>query len=124
MVAAEMPPAKKYKSQRTFNARASPVLRQLAGSRPSAAFSATAGTAAPAPAAAPTTQSGGCAARKSVESARMITRPGTMKQMPPITAPTRPRSRQAQKIASCVEAGPGRRFVAEMPSSNSCALSQ
>jgi hypothetical protein len=53
----------------------------------------------------------------------MITSPGTMKQMPPIRAPRRPRSRQAQKMASWVEAGPGSRLVAEMPSSNSCALS-
>ena len=54
----------------------------------------------------------------------MITSPGTMKQMPPISAPTRPRSRQAHKMASWVEAGPGSRLVAEMPSSNSWALSQ
>ena len=53
----------------------------------------------------------------------MITSPGTMKQRPPRRAPRRPRSRQAQKMASCVEAGPGSRLVAEMPSSNSWALS-
>ena len=67
---------------------------------------------------------GGCAARNSAERAKMITSPGTMKQMPPISAPRRPRSRQAQKMASWVEAGPGSRLVAEMPSSNSWALSQ
>ena len=58
------------------------------------------------------------------ESARIIASPGTMKQMPPMRAPTRPRRRQAQKIASWVEAGPGSRLVAEIPSSNSCALNQ
>ena len=42
-----------------------------------------------------------------------------MKQTPPTSAPRRPRNRQAQKIASCVEAGPGSRFVAAIPSSNS-----
>ena len=49
----------------------------------------------------------------------MTINPGTMKQTPPMSAPTRPRSRQAQKIASWVEAGPGKRFVAAIPSSNS-----
>ena len=44
-----------------------------------------------------------------------------MKHTPPRTAPTGPRSRQAQKMASCVEAGPGRRLVVAMPSSNSLA---
>ena len=38
----------------------------------------------------------------------MITSPGTMKQMPPMSAPRRPRSRQAQKMASWVEAGSGK----------------
>ena len=50
--------------------------------------------------------------------------PGTMKQTPPISPPSRPRNRQAQKMASWVDAGPGRRLVAEMPSSNSGAVSQ
>ena len=72
---------------------------QLAGTRPLAALSATAGTAAPAPAAAPRTQSGGRWARKSADSARISTRPGTMKQAPPTIAPSVPRSLQAQKIA-------------------------
>jgi hypothetical protein len=52
---------------------------------------------------------------------QMMTRPGTMKQTPPTIAPAAPRSRQEQKIASWVEAGPGSRFVAAMPSSNSGA---
>ena len=39
-------------------------------------------------------------------------------------APGVPRSRQAQKIANWVDAGPGRRFVAATPSSNSLAASQ
>ena len=54
----------------------------------------------------------------------MSTIPGAMKQIPPSTAPTGPRSRQAQKIASCVDAGPGRRLVVETPSSNSLASIQ
>ena len=37
-----------------------------------------------------------------------------MKHAPPSRAPATPRSRQAQKIASWVEAGPGNRFVAEI----------
>ena len=42
-----------------------------------------------------------------------------MKQAPPTSAPGRPRNRQAQKTASCVDAGPGRRLVAATASSNS-----
>jgi len=42
-----------------------------------------------------------------------------MKQAPPTRAPRRPRSRQAQKIASWVEAGPGSMLVVATPSSNS-----
>jgi hypothetical protein len=38
-------------------------------------------------------------------------------------APVAPRRRHAQKIASCVEAGPGSRFVVATPSSNSSASS-
>ncbi len=44
-----------------------------------------------------------------------------MKQAPPTRAPTVPPSRHAQKMASWVEAGPGRRLVAAIPSSNSVA---
>src|ERR1022692_416009 len=94
---------------------------RLAGSRLTAAWTATAGTAAPAPAAAPRTHSGGAPARKSAASARMMISPGTMKQTPPSTAPAAPRSFQAQKIASWVEAGPGIRLAAARPSSNSRA---
>ena len=54
----------------------------------------------------------------------MMIRPGTMKHSPPISAPTVPRSRQAQKMASWVEAGPGIRLQAATPSSNSLAGSQ
>ena len=78
----------------------------------------------PAPAAAPCTQSGGWADRNNAERARMMASPGAMKQTPPISPPSRPRKRQAQKMASWVDAGPGRRLVAEMPSSNSGAVSQ
>ncbi len=44
-----------------------------------------------------------------------------MKHAPPTSAPSGPRSRHAQKIASWVEAGPGSILVAAMPSSNSAA---
>ena len=44
-----------------------------------------------------------------------------MKHAPPISAPAGPRSRQAQKIAIWVEAGPGIMLVAATPSSNSDA---
>jgi hypothetical protein len=73
--------------------------------RPKAALRATAGTAAPAPAAASTTHRGGCADKKSVERAKMITRPGAIKQTPPMSAPSRPRTLQAQKMARWVEGG-------------------
>ncbi len=49
----------------------------------------------------------------------MATSPGTMKHTPPTTAPRVPPSRQAQKMANWVEAGPGSRLVAAIPSSNS-----
>ncbi len=51
----------------------------------------------------------------------MTTKPGTMKQNPPVRAPAQPRSRHAQRMASCVDAGPGSRLQAAMPSSNSVA---
>ena len=70
------------------------------------------------------THSGGWAAKKRAERAKMITSPGAMKQRPPIRPPRRPRNLQAQKMASWVEAGPGKRLVEEMASSNSWALSQ
>ncbi len=98
--------------------------RQLAGMRLVAALTATAGTAAPAPAAAPVTQAGGACARNSTDRARITIRPGTMKHSPPTIAPATPASRHAQKIASWVDAGPGSKFVAAMPSSNSSAVSQ
>jgi len=46
-----------------------------------------------------------------------------MNAIPPASAPLRPRTRQAQKIASWVEAGPGSRLQADMASSNSRASS-
>ena len=46
-----------------------------------------------------------------------------MNAAPPTSAPARPRTRQAQKIASWVEAGPGSRLQAATASSNSCASS-
>jgi hypothetical protein len=54
----------------------------------------------------------------------MMMRPGTMKPMPPTIAPSGPASRQPQKIASWVDAGPGSSDVAAMPSSNSASDSQ
>src|SRR5262249_34191735 len=98
--------------------------RQLSGTSPTPARTATAATAAPAPAPAPRTQSGGDPARNRADSARMATSPGTMKAAPPTIAPNGPPTRQAQKIASCVEAGPGNRLQAATASSNSCAVSQ
>ena len=79
---------------------------------------------APAPAPAPSTQRGGTWARNSPARARMTIRPGTMNARPPTSAPSRPRTRQAQKIASWVEAGPGSRLQAATASSNSTAVSQ
>ena len=47
-----------------------------------------------------------------------------MKASPPTTAPVVPATRQAQKIASWVEAGPGRRLTAARASSKSRPPSQ
>ena len=54
----------------------------------------------------------------------MTISPGMMNAAPPTRAPARPRSRQAQKMASWVEAGPGIRLQTAMASSNSRASSQ
>ena len=98
--------------------------RQLAPSSDQPACTATAGTAAPAPAPAPSTHSGGEPVRNSTDKARITTSPGTMNAAPPTSAPGRPRIRQAQKIASWVDAGPGSRLQAAIASSNSCASTQ
>jgi hypothetical protein len=76
-----------------------PMRLQLVGLSVHAAPNATAGTAAPAPAAAPSTQSGGCRPRNRSASNRINANPGAMKQTPPMTAPAMPLNRQAQKIA-------------------------
>ena len=47
-----------------------------------------------------------------------------MNATPPTTAPPAPATRHAQKTASWVEAGPGSRLQAAIPSSNSLADSQ
>ena len=47
-----------------------------------------------------------------------------MNPAPPASAPARPRSRQAQKMASWVEAGPGIRLQTAIASSNSVSSSQ
>ena len=121
-MAAAAPPASRYAAQRTWRARpALPARAQLGLSRVQPAWTATAATAAPATAPAPFTHSGGVPARNSADSARMQASPGRMKASPPASAPTRPRTRQAQKMASSVEAGPGSRLHAAMASSNSCA---
>ena len=105
------PPASRYPVQRSRRDR------QPAGAFPARrhqrppAWTATAATAAPAPAPAPRTHSGGVPARKSTDRARITTRPGTMNAAPPASAPGRPRTRQAQKIASWVEAGPGQQVA-------------
>ena len=110
MSAAATAPAIRYPVHRTCAPRPRPAVacplpsgprpraarRQLAGASPIAAPSATAGTAAPAPAAAPLTHRGGWAARNSADRARMTISPGTMKQNPPTRAPSGPRSRHAQ----------------------------
>ena len=83
-------------TQRTCSARSVPIRFQLAGTSRQEVFSATAGTAAPAPAAAPRIQAGGWLAKKTADSARISTSPGTMKHTPPRTAPTAPLRRQAQ----------------------------
>jgi hypothetical protein len=49
-------------------------------------------------------------------------KPGTMNAAPPSRAPRRPRTRQAQRIASWVEAGPGSRLQAATASSNSTGV--
>ena len=56
----------------------------------------------------------------------MATRPGTTKHAPPIRGAGQcPRTlARRTAMASWVEAGPGRRLVAAIPSSNSTALSQ
>jgi hypothetical protein len=121
MVAAATTPAMRYAAQRSSLPRSAPWARcQLAGSRPVAACTATAGTAEPAPAPAARTQGGGVP-RNSAASARMTIKPGTMNAVPPTTAPRRPRTRQAQKIDSWVDAGPGSRLHAAIASSNSTA---
>ena len=84
-----------------------PMRAQLAGTRPRAALRATAGTAAPAPAAAPRTQAGGWPARNTAERARMRIRPGTMKQIPPEDAP-RPSRAAARRRRSRAASMPGR----------------
>ncbi len=47
-----------------------------------------------------------------------------MKQAPPTRAPSAPRSRHAQKMDSWVDAGPGNKLTAAIPSSNSVDESQ
>ena len=121
MVAAEAPPASRYPVQRSRRELAARF--QLGGTSAQPAWTATAATAAPAPAPAPRTHSGGVPARNSTDRARITTRPGTMNAAPPASAPGRPRTRQAQKIASWVEAGPGSRLQAAIASSNSRASS-
>ena len=82
---------------------------------------ATAATAAPAPSPAPSIQSGGVLARNTAASTTITSSPGSTKARPPTSAPGRPRTRQAVKMASCVEAGPGSRLQAAIASSNSPA---
>src|SRR4051812_23838217 len=96
---------------------------QLGGASARPAWTATAATAAPAPSPAPRTQSGGLPDRNSADRATMATSPGRMKASPPATAPAGPRTRQAVKIASWVEAGPGSRLQAAIASSTSSAES-
>jgi len=126
IVAAAAPPASRYATQRRREARTgsrADARFQLGTSSDHPACTATAATAAPAPAPAPRTHSGGAPARNSAARTRMRISPGTMKASPPTTAPSLPRTRHAQKIASSVDAGPGSRLHAAMASSNSAASS-
>ena len=68
---------------------------------------------------APRTRNGGEVAANSTDRARMTISPEMMNPAPPARAPGRPRSRQAQKTASWVEAGPGIRSQTAMASPNS-----
>ena len=81
---------------------------QLAGTKSLAALSATAGTAAPAPAAAPRIQSGGTEEDRG--ESKDQDQPGKDEAQPTRDGTGDPRSRHAQKMASWVDAGPGRRF--------------
>jgi hypothetical protein len=126
IVAAAAPPASRYAAQRRREARTgsrTDARFQLGTSRDHPACTATAATAASAPAPNPRTHSGGVLARNSAARTRMMIRPGTMKARPPTTAPSLPRTRHAQKIASWVDAGPGSRLHAAIASSNSSASS-
>ena len=126
IVAAAAPPASRYPAQRRREARTgsrADARFQLGPSRLHPAWTATAATAAPAPAPRPRIHSGGAPARNSAARTRMRISPGTMKASPPTTAPSRPRTRHAQKIASSVDAGPGSRLHAAIASSNSAASS-
>src|SRR5438270_8067636 len=95
MVAPAATPAPAYSPQRYRPARPAPARSQLAGTSPAAAYRATAGTAAPAPAANPVTAAGGWAAGTTAERTRMSTSPGTMKHKAPTSAPGMPRRSQA-----------------------------
>ena len=75
--------------------------------------------AEPAPAPAPRTHAGGDWARNSADSASITVTAGTMKHRPPTTAPGGPARRRAQKMHSCVDAGPGSRLQAPTASSKS-----
>src|SRR5437764_13679540 len=86
ITAAPTPPSARYPNHRARPPGAVPARRQLADTKELAALRATAGTAAPAPAAAPSTHRGGADSRDSPESPRTLSRPGAMKQIPPTTA--------------------------------------
>ena len=87
MVAAAAPPPAGRPPSGTGGPRRSRAHASNWGRPVPPACTATAGTAAPAPAPAPCTHSGGEQARNSADSARMQTRPGTMKARPPASAP-------------------------------------
>ncbi len=114
-VAAATPPSSAYTTNRR---RTGGDVRLHAGrSSERPAWTATAATAAPAPAPAPRIQSGG-EPRKIAARPTIRTSPGRTNAAPPTSAPAAPRVFQAVKIASCVDAGPGRRLTAARPSSN------
>ncbi len=67
----------------------------------------------------PRTTTGGCSPRSSTASASTTTSSGRMKAAPPTRPPAMPRTRQRQKIATCVDAGPESRLAEAIASSYS-----
>ena len=95
---------------RASRARSRGALQTRPG-RLAPARTATAATAAPAPGAGAADPHGRRLAEEHIDSRRISTTAGTMNPSPPTTAPPGPATRQAQKIASWVEAGSGQQVA-------------